>query len=72
MKYKSEPKGITAGGARKYPRKVKNRSMKFDQDSVSCEVCNKSYPTNRYKTIMPMAKKLPKSHLPDHKCKGDK
>ena len=50
----------------------KSKFLSFKVNEVACESCNKTYKVNTYKNSMPVPKKLPKSHLPEHKCGDNK
>ena len=79
MKYKSEPKQITEGGARKFA--IKNRKSKhltFKTDKAICEVCGFTITTSSYKVTNPMdinGRRFPSKHIEHPKgqeCKTQK
>ena len=55
---------------------AKSKMMKIKVDKVHCELCETSFPVDRYIIKNPMfiisGKPIPKRQLPNHKCKGEK
>ena len=44
------------------------KKLKFKMNKVVCSECGYKVRTNKYKVKLPIPRKVPCSHIPDHLC----
>ena len=45
------------------------KSIKFKMDKIVCQDCSSEFKVNKYRVKIPIPRKVPCSHVPDHLCK---